>query len=211
MVRRPKLQVDPKTVSMTVPRDTSRPVDFARLRAEARAIYVCHPEGVTVREISKDPRFGAVAASTLEQWCKDDGWVDERSKTIEQWGDALKARLKKELFQKVTQVRVRQIEDTRSAIDDLVLRSADAPVKSAEGAMKVALEYQKYELELANQIAAGLGGAAGIGGADIDPRDDLTEDQVLDAAAHVLAARRDASRGLPASPEAKEDGVAKVD
>lgn len=188
----------PVVDTSAIQRDPDRAPD--RLRYEAAAIYVTHPDGVTVEELARDPRFAAVS-SRLKEWCAADGWVEGRKKVLDQFGEKLRAVLQKELYNRITQARIDQLSDVATIKARLHEQIINVPAKSAEGAAKAWLEISKHELELVqtvgSEIGAGLGGA--FGGVPIEPRNALTETEAVEAARFVLRKRREAvAGGLPA-------------
>lgn len=189
----PVLRVE--DVSLEVPtRDPSRPPDY--LREMARAIYVTHPDGVTLEELAEDPRFaGLVTFQTIAKWSAAGKWAEERKRILEQQSAKLREDLKKELWSRITSVRVKQISDAELMRTKLNAALSTAIPRSLEGVVKAGIELMKYELELkqgiAQEIVPPSGG--GGGGAQLDPRDELTNTEVLDAARIVLKARRAAS------------------
>jgi hypothetical protein len=201
MVRRrvAPIVVDVEKINVDVPTRNSQRVSD-RLRYEARCIYVCHPDGVTVEELSKDPRFKSVAYETMQSWCKQDGWVEERKRALEGFSDKLKSQLQKALYNRIAQVRIEQLETVQKLKNDLVDKSINAEVKSAEGAAKVAIDLMKHELELSVTIGREL--LPNASGPAIEPRNDLSEDEVLEAARVVLRNRRKSAD--PQQPQLQE-------
>lgn len=206
MARRAVTTIDPEPtptptplpvpeVSLEIARREERPSEI--LREMARAIYVTHPDGVTVDEIAADPRFaGRVEASTISRWCSAGGWVDERKAM---WGEAmakLRAQLLNETVSRIGQVRIEQIKTVDAIRKKLMIDLQTAQARSSEGVAKAMIELMKLELELKNGIAAEIAPSGSSGGGVIDPKNDLTEGEVLDAARVVLQARRKAAKAI---------------
>lgn len=195
MARKPvTTPIDPTTVDLTVPtRDESRPSDL--LRPLARAIYVANADGITLEELAADPRFsGVISLTTLKRWAADDGWVAERTAALEKFGDKIKDKLARDLYSRIANVRIQQLSTVAELKADLLKKAAKAEVKSAEGAAKAALDLMKWELELSQNIAQELSPQGG--GSSIDPRSDVTDAEVVEAARIVLRQRRERARGV---------------
>lgn len=215
MARKPVVQAPPpsahlpairgEVVSLEVPtRDDARPSEM--LREVARAIYVTHPDGVTLEELAEDPRFAGISSATLQRWSAQGKWSDERKAIIEAQSARLREDLKKQLWSRITEVRVNQIRDVEVFRSKLNAALAVAVPRSVEGVIKAGIELMKWELELKQGIAQEIvpPTGAGGGGAQIDPRDDLTREEVLDAARIVLEARRAGARkGSTGGPKSK--------
>jgi hypothetical protein len=187
--------VDPTTISFEVAtRDVERPSD--RLRYEARALYVMHPDGVTLDELVKDARFeGKVSLTTMKRWASDDGWVAEREKVLAQFGAKLRSGLQKELYSRMAGVRLKQLEVVDKLRERMLSEALSTDAKSGEGAAKATLDVMKYEMELSSSLAQELVPQGAGGGSTIDPRSAVTDEEVLEAAQIVLRERR--RRAMP--------------
>jgi hypothetical protein len=180
--------IDPELLKApVVTRDDSRPSD--RLRFELAAIYVTHPDGVTLEELAADPRFaGHASLTSLKRWASEDGWVNQRAKVLAEYGDKIKEKLRKELYSRITNVRIGQLAHTDELLKNMLEGAKGADVKSAEGAAKVAIDLMKWQLELSKDVAQEL--VPSGGGSAIDPRNDATDEEMLQAAKIVLMNRR---------------------
>lgn len=180
--------IDPELLKApVVTRDEARPSD--RLRFELAAIYVTHPDGVTLEELALDPRFaGHTSLPSIKRWAAEDGWVAQRSKVLAEYGDRIKDKLRKELYSRITNVRIGQLGQTEELLKTMLKGAQEADVKSAEGAAKVAIDLMKWQLELSKDVAQEL--VPSGGGSAIDPRNEATDDEVLQAAQIVLRNRR---------------------
>ncbi len=200
MVRRavPELAVNRAELAVEVTtRNPDRPSD--RLRFEAKAIYTTHPDGITVEELANDPRFASVALDTLYNWSRQDGWVEERRRVLQDFGNRLKKDLQKALYSRLAQVRIKQLRTVSKVKQNLLNKLLHADVKSAEGAAKVVIDLMKHELDLSHSIGQELNPGQVSGGA-IDPRNALSEAEVLDAARIILKNRRAGAGPTPALP-----------
>lgn len=193
----PKLAAEVTIDVTSVPRDPSRPPD--RLRWEARAIYLTHPDGVTVDELAKDPRFvDAVSVHQMRVWCSEDGWVEDRKSVLAKFGDKLASELQKKLWSKLMNLRLGQLQTVEDLLADLVAKVKSTEAKSAEGAAKAVLDLLKYQVDLSQNVAKELSPRAG--GGQIEPRSGATDEEVTEIATMVLLRRR--RRLLAAAPPA---------
>lgn len=194
--------IDPELLKApVVTRDESRPSD--RLRFELAAIYVTHPDGVTLEELAADPRFvGHTSITSLKRWASEDGWTAQRTKVLAEYGDRIKDKLRKELYSRITNVRIGQLDHTSTLLATMLEGAKEADVKSAEGAAKVAIDLMKWQLELSKDVAQEL--VPSGGGSAIDPRNEATDDEVLQAAQIVLRNRRQKVLDLVIDAEAVE-------
>lgn len=207
MARKPVLAIDPKEVASALAEVPRRERTPDRARYEAQAFYVTHPDGVTLEELSRTPHLQAqgVTIDQLKEWSRQDGWVEERRRVLEGFGDKLKDQLQRALYSRITKVRVHQLDVVSSLKADLVSKALSAEVKSAEAAAKVVVDLMKHELDLSAGIAQEMMPASG--GAVIEARNSLTEEEVLHAARIVLAKRRQGQTvTIQTSPQPKQIG-----
>lgn len=127
----------------------------ARLRRLAMLIYCSSPQSPSVEKMHADPRFKAVAVTTLQRWCNKDGWVQARAEFLGTWQRAMENRLATGVAVEV-QSQLDKLRRLEEDADDWLDSPENVPA-SWEGTANVKLKLLDRRLVLAERLQNLLG------------------------------------------------------
>lgn len=123
-----------------------------RLRMEAMAIYITDMDGVTVQELSRDPRFKDVHIKTLYRWADEDNWKTKRMQALAN----VKQRLTVITQRTLTQNLEREVQDLFNLRRQTIHHLGHTPPDKFETVGKLLLDTNKRLSEIAEKMQAGV-------------------------------------------------------
>jgi len=144
--------------------------------------------------MAEDPEFAAVSITTLERWCAEDQWVDQRVRYFE----SLKKGMESKLGENLVNERVKTLEEINSLMTNALnkLSSNIVEPNSFEGLMSAVVRIAEFREKLLDKIMGSIGPME-VGGEVKNPsraRPKLTVDEIRDMAKVVLQKRRNLQR-----------------
>jgi len=154
-------------------------------------------QDISVRELAKDSEFSGVSLVTLERWCAEDRWVEQRTKFFAQMKESMESKLGNRLVSERVKTLANLDDLMNNALGKLSSNIVDA--NSFEGLMSATIRVAEFREKLLDKILAGIGDVKiGEDGEFRDPvrsKPALTIDEVRDMARVVLERRRALKRG----------------
>ena len=125
--------------------------DNNNLRRLAGLVYQTAPSAISIRDISEQPPFvDHVSIKTLEEWSREDQWIQKRHDHFKAIDETLKNKiLTAQIRSNVSAIR--EIENANSILDEQIER---ARVNTLEGAINAKIKLIKLRLELQDRVAA---------------------------------------------------------
>lgn len=121
----------------------SRPGDVhnSRYRREtARLYYISNPNKPTILEMSRHELFNDVSIRTLEQWSKDDSWVQGRQETNERVRSLIEA----EIGTHLAKARINQLGLMQDIYEDAIDKIKELEPTSYEGTLNALVKLAAF-------------------------------------------------------------------
>jgi hypothetical protein len=164
-----------------------------RARFEAGIIYTTDPDGLSVPDLRKDPRFADVPEATLYEWSKRDKWVERRKQVFEKIRQKAEAKIGSVLVK----ARMAEVEELMEVKDIAMtwIRAGLMP-KSLEGLVKalIDLNTRREELSLSIMTEAMPGMQEGRSTGPAIGQSEFSVTEARELAHKAIAARRQTIR-----------------
>jgi hypothetical protein len=175
----------------------------AHIRVLAGIEYATNPDGPSIEQLHRDPRFAQVSVRTLERWSVEDNWTDRRREFVEKWTEYARAQLGTRIAQK-------RIEDLslleslrQDALDKLVDPEEELRPKSWDSVVQVISKLTEQLDGIRRQIGGEMLSTIGqpvLPTAD-DEHPEFARDDI-EVAARQLLLQRQLGTGTPIPAEA---------
>ena len=140
---------------------------IAALRVLAERTFVFNPEGVSLRELARQPEFKGVSNETLSRWSREDDWLQKRRDVF----DSFRKQVERSIGQSmVTQARqqLALYDRVHEQFAAFILPDKDgrlaAQPKSAESAMLALLKIDEARGRIRRELASTCGETIGVKG-----------------------------------------------
>lgn len=97
------------------------------MRKLAHIIYTTSEQGISIRQLAEDPRLSGISKTSLERWCAEGKWPEDRQEFFE----GIKKRIERQLGNTIVRSRVKQLQDVDSLL--LEIRDKFKPLFDEEG------------------------------------------------------------------------------
>ena len=159
-------------------------------------------DGISVRELQKQPPFDQVSVVTMERWCNEDEWVRRR----QQYFERIRADIESRIAEKMVQTRIEQLKQIDRQVEQVFTEVDGVKAKSKEGLLTALVRLleagdgirEKLSKEV---VPAHLGG---VPQETIPLTPTLSEEEAREAARAVLQRRRMATRSRARARQQEE-------
>lgn len=166
-----------------------------RARFEAGIIYTTDPDGVSVPELRKDPRFADIPEKTLYEWSTQDKWVERRKQIFEK----IRAKAESKIGSVLVKSRLKEVEELQEVKDIAMgwIRAGVMP-KSLEGLIKALIDLnsrrEELSLSIMSEAMPGMQAGGQASGIPQIGTSEFSKTEVRELAHRAIAARREAIR-----------------